>query len=80
VRQQEVVELELGEQTPVGGTQPRTRFLRIVHQEIGDEGQPLDALPTDDAVADRERAVRRDVERSLVGTERIDLAGEDPAR
>jgi len=79
VRKQQVLELELVEQPPVRRLQAGAGLLRVVHQEVRDERQALDAVPADDAVADRERAVPRQIERRLVRAQRADLARDDPA-
>jgi uncharacterized protein with GYD domain len=79
VREQQMLELELVEQPPVRRLQAGAGLLRVVHQEVRDKRQPLDAGPADDAVADRERAVPREVERRLVRAQRADLARYDPA-
>ena len=77
--EQQVVELELVEQPPVRRLQAGAGLLRVVHQEVRDERQALDALPADDAVGDRERSVPRRIQRGLVRAQRADLARDDPA-
>ena len=77
--EQQQVEVEL-EQSAIRVAQALLGLLGLVHQVVGDEHELIaGARPADDPVGARERALRRDVQRGLVGTDRVDLVDDDAA-
>jgi hypothetical protein len=79
VREQEDVEVEV-EQPGVCVAEPLLRPLRLVHKPVGDKPESVRGSRLDDAVSARQRAVLRDVESGLVGTDRVDLVYDGAAR